>query len=439
MPSWLELELPRDAERILAMPEASDVPAAVTIRERVNLVQHLSRLLIPCCLDVAELREAQGEDPTIALGYRIGEALYANAFALLQQNGPRHIDKALGPWKKAVEKAGGNPWPETPAKPATRKQLELSISLGFVALHLLTARAAANEMKAMDPALIANIDQAAILAIITCIGDEAPSAKSDRAFRRLIAVAALRVMSANLDNLATQKPRHFRGPFSELRIREFADLASRSPTMKKRYGERRVETLFEDQLSLLAQSLGFYVVRARTGTRRVDLVCLTRDTADRYTALIEAKTSGKAYSLPTDDQRALREYVEDVRSTLLTLPPLQFVLLVGSKASSTLEAKLMRLESEVSVPVRFLDAARLAELRDLLPGPVPAGSFRELIVRSETKVLPATFVKAVVKAYEDGQQSHVRFRARPAISKALTTLSKLSTEHVSAGTQIAGP
>ena len=216
-------------------------------------------------------------------------------------------------------------------------------------------------------------------------------------------------MERNFHELSEPTTPFLLGPFTHLRLGEFAELARRTESAKSRYGQKKIETIFEDQLGLLAQSLGFYVVRARRATRRVDLLCLMADEAIPYTALIEAKTTGSAYSLPTGDQRALAEYVADVRGSLGTLPTVAFVLLVGSGASSTLEAKLGDVEAKLSLPARFIDAETLVRLRDRLPGPLPAGDFRELLVRSDERVLDSSFVDKVVGVYNRRQEAHSTF------------------------------
>jgi hypothetical protein len=198
-------------------------------------------------------------------------------------------------------------------------------------------------------------------------------------------------------------------PFSSIDLFELQGLASRQPALASKYGAGGVEKQFEQQLALLMQSLGFYVVRARTGRRQVDLVCISSDPNEQYTILLEAKSTRKPYALPVSDQRALSDYTDDVRRGLVTLPPLRFVLVAAPRAASTVESKLNVLEGEVGVPIRFITAKQLASLRDLLPGPAPAASFRDLALRSDTRVLADDYPTAVAGAYAASQQAHVRF------------------------------
>ena len=171
---------------------------------------------------------------------------------------------------------------------------------------------------------------------------------------------------------ASWKSKHRIGAFSAIRLRELDLLARRDNAMIRKYGTKQVEKIFEQQLALIAQSLGLHVVPTRSGQRTVDLICISADPAVRLSFLLEAKTTQRPYNLPRDDARALIEYVNDVRRALTTLPPLQFVLIVGPTASSTLEGKLQRLEIEVGLPVRFCTAADIAQLRELITGPLPA-------------------------------------------------------------------
>ena len=209
--------------------------------------------------------------------------------------------------------------------------------------------------------------------------------------------------------LRSNPPKPFSGPFSSIDLPELQDLAARAAGMIEKYGERRVEKVFEQQLALLMQSLGFYVVRTRTGRRRVDLVCISSDPNHQYSVLVEAKSTHRPYALPTSDQRALSEYADDVRRTLVTLPPLRLVFLVGPSGASTLEAKLNLLEGNLGTPVRFLTATQLALLRDLVPGHAPAAAFRDLAVGARTRVLTDDFARSVAEAFTRGQEAHAQF------------------------------
>ena len=158
-----------------------------------------------------------------------------------------------------------------------------------------------------------------------------------------------------------------------MRLGELDSLARRTEQAIKRYGKDRVAGRFEQQLALLASSLGCVVVQTRRFERSVDIVCCSE--VPRATFLIEAKTTARAYSLPTSDERALVEYVETVRDGLGVLPSLQLALLVGPDPASTLGPKLRRLSIQLKIPVRYLRAADLAKARLRISGSFPLGKF----------------------------------------------------------------
>jgi hypothetical protein len=107
------------------------------------------------------------------------------------------------------------------------------------------------------------------------------------------------------------------------------------------------------------------------------------------TILIEAKTTKDLYRLPTSDQRALLEYAKSVQTSLTTLPPLTFVLIIAPSAAKSVEARLTELEANARVPVRLMTAAHLSELRESLPGPIRVPAFRAAVLESQHRVLPA--------------------------------------------------
>jgi hypothetical protein len=198
---------------------------------------------------------------------------------------------------------------------------------------------------------------------------------------------------------------HKVGPFSAIRLSELAPLANRDARMVGKYGRKRIEKMFEQQLALIVQSFGFYVISTRTGERTVDLICISADPAAQFTFLLEAKTSARPYSLPRDDARALLEYIKEVQTGLTTLPQLNFVLITGPAPSSTLEKKLQALETEASVAIRFCHAHELAQLREVIPGPIPLKDFRERLLLSP-RVVPTGFAQAMRSRVDELRSSH---------------------------------
>lgn len=178
--------------------------------------------------------------------------------------------------------------------------------------------------------------------------------------------------------------------------------------MVRKYGAKHLEKAFEFQLALIVQSLGLLVVSSQPGERAVDLICISSDPTERGTLLLEAKTSGRPYALPTKDERALLEYIEVVRRSLTTLPPLRLVVILGQTATSTLEGKLAQLEGRAGVPIRFCTAQELADLRESVPGPIAISSLLEAFYASP-RVLPRGTLEAVSERYRNNQSAHSAF------------------------------
>jgi hypothetical protein len=220
--------------------------------------------------------------------------------------------------------------------------------------------------------------------------------------------SALEYASNVYDKRGAYNIKHMPGPFSAIRLPELSLLANRSDIICTRYGSAKVARIFEKQLALIAQSFGLYVVSTRVGLNTVDLVCISGQPDERITFIIEAKTSKRSYYLPKKDARALKEYVSDLRSSLSSLPPLSFVLILGPDPSSTLQSKLQNLEATITVPIRYMTAQQFANLRENIPGPLPLRIFRQLIL-SNRHVLPDEIVDSVVHAYKLEQEAHSSF------------------------------
>jgi hypothetical protein len=169
---------------------------------------------------------------------------------------------------------------------------------------------------------------------------------------------------------------------SVVHTRDLHQLASRSDSVIARYGEKQVEVRLEQQLSLLFQSLGFYVVSTSRGERRVDLICIAPAHGGApFSMLVEAKSSKGKYTLPTKDSRALAEYV-DHATALTTVPPLKVVLILGPEPAGTIEDKIGILERTISIPVRYCEAGLLGSLRDALAGPIQPNLFLKHVLKS---------------------------------------------------------
>jgi hypothetical protein len=200
------------------------------------------------------------------------------------------------------------------------------------------------------------------------------------------------------------------GPFSLLRINELSALARRGPAVLRTYGAGNVASRFEQQLSLLVQSFGLFVIPSRRGERTVDLICLSNDPTTPLSFLLEAKSTARPYALPSSDSRALAEYIENVSNSIAPFPQLAFVLLVGPVPSRTLAEKLLALQARAGLPLRYCEVATLARLRQALPGQLPTRTFADAVIRGAA-VLPDNFIDRVIErdaAIRRASVEHVR-------------------------------
>lgn len=168
--------------------------------------------------------------------------------------------------------------------------------------------------------------------------------------------------------------------------RELRLLARRGDAVVQKYGAKRVERIFEQRLALLFQSLGFTVVPAKPGEEAADLLCVAR--MERFSFLVDAKSTRGKYALPKKDSRALIDYVRYFSESVPDIPPLSMVLLVGPEAAQTVPAKLSALQDEVNLPVRFIPVGVLSALRQSLAGPVPARVFQDAVREADPVVTP---------------------------------------------------
>jgi len=190
---------------------------------------------------------------------------------------------------------------------------------------------------------------------------------------------------------------------------ELHDLARRTEKAISIYGEAEVEVRFERQLSLLMQSFGFFVISAKRGQRRVDLICIAPVApGEAFTFLLEAKSTAANYSLPTRDARAIEEYVSSVRSVLKTLPPLRLILIVSGDHTKTIQKKITELEANCGIPVRFCDVSVLQALRRQLPGPLDLSQFLKTCINAN-KVLSWQDAAHLIQSDNAVRNAHAEF------------------------------
>jgi hypothetical protein len=207
---------------------------------------------------------------------------------------------------------------------------------------------------------------------------------------------------------APQNKEYKPGIFSLIKTEELTLIASRDSKTVKQYGAKSIEKVFECQLALIMQSFGMYVVSTKIGIRTVDLICISSFPDKPYTFLIEAKTTNKSYSLPRKDFRALKEYVDDVRRTLYTLPPLRFVLISAYKPTKTLDNKLRELQADTGIPFRFISSQQIADLRENIIGLLPPDIFADKVL-SSPYILEDDIVSEIEKKYTIMQKAHSDF------------------------------
>jgi hypothetical protein len=195
-------------------------------------------------------------------------------------------------------------------------------------------------------------------------------------------------------DLAPRWNSEYFNPYPPMRLGELDSLSRRTPSVVARYGKERLAGRFEQQLAMLASTLGCVVVQTRRFERSVDIVCFSE--TPKATFLIEAKTTAGPYSLPTKDERALAEYVETVREGLRFLPSLQLVIIVGPDPTGTLGPKLRRLSLEIGVPIRFLRAGELARARQQIAGSFPLSKFLKCL-KEDSEVIDQQTISTLIQ------------------------------------------
>lgn len=148
---------------------------------------------------------------------------------------------------------------------------------------------------------------------------------------------------------------------SLLHVHELPFLAARVPHTLKKYGPKKVEKRFEQQLNLALQWLGFRTIPTTPGARTGDIICITSKQSPPA-VLVEAKTSAHPYRLPTDDERALLEYAQKLREESWFPYPLKLICIFGPEPDGSLRERLRGLEIEAGVPVRYCTAGAFVAL-----------------------------------------------------------------------------
>lgn len=224
--------------------------------------------------------------------------------------------------------------------------------------------------------------------LLRCNRDVA-DAKSRKMLQLLLERAVRRIQESYADGAPLQKG-DYREALSAAALEELRELATRAEKAVRRCGsDRKVDRAFEDRMQDLFERLGMVVVRARPGLASGDLICLANDANTTFSVLVELKTARQPYAFPKSDQRALREYVDQIRSRLSLMPPLRLALLVSREPAATVVSKLQALQAQLGVPLRYATAWDLAGFQRQVRGQPPLNAFLTAVLNGDTLVDPS--------------------------------------------------
>jgi hypothetical protein len=208
------------------------------------------------------------------------------------------------------------------------------------------------------------------------------------------------------DKLTTQKT--IESAFSDRWLDELHLLSKRAPSLTDKYGAKQLERRFERHLALLLQTFGFVTIPALSGEPAADLLCIGRDSEERFTILVDAKSSKRPYVLPKDDQRALLDYIQETLHTLSDLPPLKLALIVGHGPAGTVGDKLARLETDANLPLRFVAAEDMAAFRRRFDGSVRLDLLLDMLLNGN-RVLSTEDWDTLFDKHADLQKTYLEF------------------------------
>lgn len=261
---------------------------------------------------------------------------------------------------------------------------------------------------ALSPAFVYWFDHQLLNSLLRILGRQGSfNSEVDDLASRLVRSGLTQATQIAADRRSGANADHKPGSFSLVRPQELGPIAAREQAMIRRHGEKALESIFEQQIALVFQSFGFLVIPTQKGKRSADLLCLSNDSPVNRLIMIEAKTTKGFYSLPSKDERALREYVETVRTSLRTLPEPSLLLLVAPRGASTLEAKLDTLSDAIRIPIRFIRAETLAGLREAAPGAIPSDLLVDSLM-SEPTIVKDEFPQKLETRLDELQQVHRR-------------------------------
>lgn len=251
--------------------------------------------------------------------------------------------------------------------------------------------------------------QRAIKAMVELMA-QAPSRSNYLLAFQLLKTSVQYLDEIYLEKWNKAKTAHKTGIFSRMRLNELSLIAKRDFSMAEKYGVHHLEKLFESQISLIFQSFGYYVTSAQIGERIVDLICISATFDAKKSFWIDAKSSSDPYSLPTKDERAIIDYVNNFRSqsSFSIVPPLEFILIIGGEPSRTLSQKLQNLETRIKIPIRFCTASDIAQLREKILGPIPFLVLEKYVVKAPS-IMPENWCNEIVNWIESKNKRYASF------------------------------
>jgi len=188
-----------------------------------------------------------------------------------------------------------------------------------------------------------------------------------------------------------------------LNVHELALLASRDAFAVGNYGEN-IEREFERQLSLLFQSLGFFVSTSSSAPEAIDLICQPAGPHPAKALLVDAKISAQPYDFPAADQSALIEHYRHLRSSLKSLPGSMDILMVGPPAAESLPERLKKFQARFNVRISYCAAALLEDLREALIGSIDPEDFLRML-RSSKGVIEQRDVEQLISRERDKSEA----------------------------------
>jgi hypothetical protein len=435
----LELELPSDADRIAALPMPGD---QASTDGDVELLQHLRGLWVSLCQspevvgDLVSSKEGGSWDSRFWKTFASLAAIYCAAARAAAKAGPMSFFQWMT--SESCASPGGPDERMRTTVAAVAALADRDVTPEDRRKRIEAVSVDANRALARSNAalIILNFDQALLPlllkhALVTLndgaedgegdINLEADAMESLQAFNARVGKTEGFVrerLTFLLDQLLAYGQEVYssvvKGPsrsaehaYSQQWLDQLALLSRRDPAVQRRLGAGMIEGQFERHVALLFQTFGFVTVPALSGEAAADLLCIGH-APEKFTLLVDAKSSRRPYFLPKDDQRALAAYTRETTRSLVDLPELKLVLLVGHGPAGTVGAKLEKLEAELGMPMRFVDVEHLTDLRKRQSSPLRLDFFLEALLRGD-RVLTARSFDGLRERHSALQETYSSF------------------------------